>query len=203
MQYPKIKLVFIGVIIFFISSSTTLKSYIKVGNQKENPQIILVLGGDIKREKVGVKTASQLKIPLIVSGGSNPEHAKWLVSQSNVSSSQVILDYRAHDTLTNFTSIIDDLLAKGIDHILMITSEDHIARASAVGYIVAGSKGIRISTIAVPCHPKCNYESHQKKVFDVLRAIIWVVSGKDVKSIAEKDWKGVIEKSLSFKSLIN
>ena len=145
------------------------------------PEIILVLGGDIAREHAGAKIANILNLPLVVSGGSNPEHANWLIKNSGLPNSQVKLDYRAKDTLTNFTSLIDDFSKQKISHAFIITSEDHINRATIVGNIIAGSRGIKLSTISIPCKNFCEKESLEKKLFDSIRAIAWVATGKDLK----------------------
>ena len=45
------------------------------------PQLVLVLGGDVDRERVGARLARELQLPLLVSGGSNPEYATWLIQE--------------------------------------------------------------------------------------------------------------------------
>ncbi len=159
--------------------------YRKALIKNEPPQVILVLGGDIDREHVGVKLATELNLPLIVSGGSNPEHARWLVQQAGISPQQVKLDYRAKDTLSNFTSLVDELYAEGITHTLLITSKDHLPRAMAVGQVIAGSRGIGLTGIPVECSPNCQNESLQKHIFDLIRAITWVAIGEDLKVLSQ------------------
>ena len=73
------------------------------------PQLVLVLGGDVDRERVGARLARELALPLLVSGGSNPEYASWLVQDEGLDARYVQLDYRARDTLGNFTSLVDEL----------------------------------------------------------------------------------------------
>ena len=128
----------------------------------QEPQLILVLGGDIEREKLGLKLANRLNLPILISGGSNLEYSDWLVQKEGLSSNLVKRDYRAKDTLSNFTSLVDELSIDGINHALLITSEDHIHRAMTVGRIVAGSRGIRLSSIEVPCSSFCSKESRKK-----------------------------------------
>jgi uncharacterized SAM-binding protein YcdF (DUF218 family) len=72
--------------------------------------MILVLGGDTQREIVAARLAHADGLPVIVSGGSNPEYAHWLFQErEGLAPDQVRLDYRARDTLSNFTSLVDDL----------------------------------------------------------------------------------------------
>ncbi len=164
-----------------------LKPYYKSTIARADPQIILVLGGDIEREHVGLRLANELDLPLVLSGGSNPEHANWLVEKSGIPKSLVDLDYRASDTLENFTSLVDGWVERGINHVILITSQDHFARAINVGGLIAGSRGIRLSGVAVDCYPLCKQESLKKFVIDSIRASLWVVTGKDLKSYINMD----------------
>ena len=119
------------------------------------PQLVLVLGGDVDRERVGARLARQLDLPLLVSGGSNPEYARWLMKEERLEPSRATLDYRARDTLGNFTSIVDELQSSGVRHVLLVTSEDHLPRSMAVGQLVAGSRGIHLTGVPVACRPDC------------------------------------------------
>lgn len=148
------------------------------------PQLILVLGGDIDREKLAGRLAHRDGLPLLVSGGSNPEYAQWLFSQEGLDRRQFRLDYRARDTLGNFTTVVDDLRRRGIRHVLLVTSSDHMDRALLVGRIVAGSRGIRLTPVPVPCGDRCLPEGRRKVWGDGLRAAAWVVTGRDLRSWA-------------------
>ena len=159
-----------------------IEGYIKSLKTKAPPEIILVLGGDINREFIGANLAKILNLPLVVSGGSNPEYANWSIEKIGLKSNQFFLDYRAKDTLTNFTSLVDEFHLKGINHALLITSYDHMKRASNVGNIIAGSRGIKLTKIPVPCEPSCKKEGQKKQIGDIIRAIAWVITGQDLKS---------------------
>ncbi len=164
-----------------------LLPFLKSQFNNQEPQIILVLGGDIDREVAGIKIAKELNIPLIVSSGSNSQYSDWLIKEGGISVDLVKRDYRAKDTLTNFTSIIDDLKEEEINHILLITSKYHIDRAKLVGEIIASSRGIRLTSLSIPCKSFClvkaQKESVKKKNIDFLRSIIWVMTGKDIKTM--------------------
>ncbi len=170
-------------IIIFLSFWRQAYPFIQAVFNNQEPQLILVLGGDIAREKLGLKLAKRLNLPILISGGSNLEYSDWLVQKEGLSSNLVKRDYRAKDTLSNFTSLVDELSIDGINHALLITSEDHIHRAMTVGRIVAGSRGIRLSSIEVPCSSFCSKESRKKYYVDVIRAITWVTTGKDLKRL--------------------
>ncbi|HYP03424.1 MAG TPA: YdcF family protein, partial [Cyanobium sp.] len=112
--------------------------------------MILVLGGDTDREIVAARLARRDGLPVVVSGGSNPEYAHWLFQErQGLPSDRVRLDYRARDTVSNFTSLVDDLREAHIRHALLVTSSDHMPRALLVGRIVAGSRGIHLTPVPV------------------------------------------------------
>ncbi|MEI7666341.1 MAG: YdcF family protein [Synechococcaceae cyanobacterium ELA263] len=150
------------------------------------PQLILVLGGDVDREKAAARLARQDGLPVVVSGGTNPEYAHWLFEQrEGLPPDQVHLDYRAFDTVSNFTTLVDDLRRSGIHHALLVTSSDHMERALLVGRIVAGSRGIHLTPVPVSCGHRCIHERRRRLWEDGLRAVLWVISGRDLRNWAE------------------
>ena len=148
------------------------------------PQLVLVLGGDVDRERVGARLARELELPLLVSGGSNPEYATWLIQDEGLEVERVELDYRAQDTLGNFTSLVDELQDRQVKHLLLVTSADHLARSMAVGQVVAGSRGIHLTGVPVACEPRCVSESSLKTWRDWIRAVAWVATGRDLRNVA-------------------
>lgn len=151
------------------------------------PQMILVLGGDADRERVAARLARDGGLPVVVSGGTNPEYAHWLFQErEGLPATRLHLDYRATDTVTNFTSLVDDLRRARIRHALLVTSSDHMDRALLVGRIVAGSRGISLTPVAVPCGQRCEPEGRRLVWGDGLRALIWVISGQDLRRWAEE-----------------
>lgn len=170
------------------STAGPLKPFREAITTVEPPQRILVLGGDLDRERVGLRLAQQLELPLVVSGGSNPEYAQWLLRDAGMDQSRVVLDYRAKDTFTNFTSLVDDLKRDGVRHVYLVTSEDHLPRAMTVGRLVAGSRGIRLTGVPVACQHSCRMETLGKRLGDGIRALTWVVTGRDLKPWALRNW---------------
>lgn len=155
------------------------------------PQLILVLGGDVAREQAAARLARHDGLPVLVSSGTNPEYAHWLFHvREGLPATHLQLDYRATDTLTNFTSLVDDLQRARIRHALLVTSRDHMPRALLVGRIVAGSRGIGLTPIAVDCGRRCRPESRRRIWGDGLRALIWVLSGRDLRHWAEEHLAG-------------
>jgi uncharacterized SAM-binding protein YcdF (DUF218 family) len=159
-------------------------------------QLILVLGGDAARERVAAHLARADGLPVVVSGGSNPEYATWLFRErEGLPAEQVHLDYRARDTLTNFTSLVDDLRRSRVRHALLVTSSDHMARALLVGRIVAGSRGIHLTPVAVSCGKACVTEPPAKIWGDGLRAAVWVLSGRDLRMWGRSELVGWLRRS--------
>jgi uncharacterized SAM-binding protein YcdF (DUF218 family) len=156
------------------------------------PQMILVLGGDREREKVAARLSRQDGLPVVVSGGTNPEYARWVfLERAGLPADRVLLDYRAQDTFTNFTSLVDDLRRAHVRHALLVTSSDHMDRALLVGRIVAGSRGIHLTPVPVACGTLCAPEARGKIWGDGLRAAFWVVSGRDLRSLfPQVRWPG-------------
>ena len=155
--------------------------------------MILVLGGDVERERVAGELARRDGLPVLVSGGSNPEYAHWLFGRQGLDAGRVQLDYRATDTLTNFTSIVDELKRAKVRHVLLVTSSDHMERAMLVGRLVAGSRGIGLTPVAVPCGERCQPEGWRKIWGDGARAALWVLTGRDLRSWAAVRFAPLLE----------
>ena len=178
--------IIITTLCIWLISLGPINPYSRAKSNKTSPQLILVLGGNIDREIIGINLSKVLNIPVIISGGSNPEYAQWLIKKQGIDHNQVSLDYRAQDTLSNFTSIMDDLIYAEVNHMLMITSENHFNRANLVGKIITGSKGIKLSSLAVKCNSTCQVEPKIKEILDSIRAIVWVCIKNDPRLIYEK-----------------
>lgn len=160
------------------------------------PQMILVLGGDADREAAAARLARSDGLPVVVTGGTNPEYAHWLFLQKEgLPSRQVQLDYRARDTVSNFTSLVDDLRKARIRHALLVTSTDHMERALLVGRIVAGSRGIHLTPVPVSCGDLCVVEGRRRLWGDGARAALWVISGKDIRPWVEERVAPWLEKA--------
>ena len=176
-----------GGLMLWLVSSGPLAPYREALLDQSAPQLVLVLGGDVDRERMGAKLARELDLPLLVSGGSNREYATWIIETEGLPAERVQLDYRARDTLSNFTSLVDEIRSRGVRHVLLVTSEDHLARSMAVGQVVAGSRGIHLTGVPVACAPNCHQEGMVKRWGDWLRAVTWVITGRDIRDAAGPD----------------
>jgi len=161
---------------------TLLWGYKKVQNVFVQPQAILVLGGSTKRlerEKFAADFASKYpNLPIWISGGSPPSATKKVFSEAGIDSKRLYLDYRASNTVENFTTLVDDLHKRGVKRLYLVTSDYHMPRATIVGEIVLGSRGIDFQTVSVPS--ESNAEPIEKSIRDGVRSIVWVATGLDV-----------------------
>lgn len=151
----------------------------------KTPQAVLVLGGATEREAFAANFAKEHPdLPIWVSSGSNPEYAEWVFSEAGIAPERLHLDYQAVDTVTNFTTLVDDFKARGITSIYVITSDYHMRRARVIGEIVLGSRGISFKPIVVPSQH--NTEPMNKAVRDGVRSILWVTTGKTGADLAQQ-----------------
>ena len=142
-----------------------------------SPEALLVLGGHEERERYAARLAKENpQLPIWISSGSPQEYAQKIFANAGISSDRLNFDYRASDTVTNFTTLVDDLEANGIDSVYLITSENHMHRAKIIGDIVFGSRGIKYQPVAVPS--KNPPEPMKKILRDGIRAVFWLVTGR-------------------------
>lgn len=166
-------------IMFFILPIFIWWGYREMQNQFSIPQAVLVLGGSSKRlerEKFAANFAKKYpNIPIWITGGSPPDYTKKVFAKAGVNLSRLHLDYEAVDTVTNFTTIVDDLQDKKIKSVYLITSDFHMRRARVVGEIILGTRDISLKPISVPS--RTDPEPIEKVVRDGFRAIVWVGTG--------------------------
>jgi uncharacterized SAM-binding protein YcdF (DUF218 family) len=153
--------------------------YQEAKNNDTQPQAIIVLGGsskNLEREKFTAKFARQHpNLPILISGGSPPTFTRQVFAKAGINSQRLHLDYEAVDTVTNFTTLVDDLQARGVKNVYLITSDFHMRRACVIGEIVLGSRGIGFKPISVPSEN--TPEPIEKSVRDGARALLWVATG--------------------------
>ncbi|MEA5619061.1 YdcF family protein [Cronbergia sp. UHCC 0137] len=156
-----------------------LWGYQEIQNQFVQPQAMLVLGGStrrLEREKFTAHFAHQHpNIPIWITGGSPPKFTQQVFTKAGVDTRRLNLDYEAIDTVTNFTTLVDDLHARGIKRVYLITSDFHMRRASVIAQIVLGSRGIDFQAVPVPSENTS--EPIEKSIRDGARAIMWLATG--------------------------
>jgi uncharacterized SAM-binding protein YcdF (DUF218 family) len=142
-----------------------------------HPQAIIVLGGAPERENFAAEFARDYPhLPIWISGGSNLEYTQAVFSDFGIAPERLHIDrVRAIDTVSNFTTLVDELKAKGINNVYLITSDYHMRRARLIGEIVFGSRDIILKPVSVPSDRSA--EPWQKAVRDGARAILWITTG--------------------------
>lgn len=146
-------------------------------HQNPNPQAFLVLGGDPQREQLAAEMAKYYPaLDIWVSSGSPPDKARAIFQAAEIPDSRVHLDYRAADTVTNFTTLVEDFHQHQINHIFLITSDFHMPRSKTIATLVLGSQGITFTPLSVPSNePK---ESKMRILRDGGRSLLWIVTGR-------------------------
>jgi uncharacterized SAM-binding protein YcdF (DUF218 family) len=142
-----------------------------------SPEALLVLGGHEERERYAAQLALQHPdLPIWISSGSPQGYAQKIFHNAGIASNRLHFDYQAKDTVTNFTTLVDQLKAQGIDSVYLITSENHMRRAKIIGDIVLRSRGIDFQPISVPSQNPP--EPMEKTLRDGARAFFWLVTGR-------------------------
>jgi uncharacterized SAM-binding protein YcdF (DUF218 family) len=150
--------------------------YREVGDNFVQPRAMLVLGGDPEREDFAVEFAREHpSLPIWVSGVGNPAITKELFIKAGIPSRLLHIDQSASDTVTNFTTLVDKLRARGINSVYLITSDYHMRRSRVIGEIVFGSRGIYLKPVPVPSNDP--NESLPRVMRDGARAVLWVLTG--------------------------
>lgn len=140
------------------------------------PEAFLVLGGHEERERFTAQLARKHpQLPIWISSGSPEGYAQKIFAKAGIDRDRLHFDYRASDTVTNFTTLVDELKAKGIDSVYLVTSENHMQRAKIIGDIVFGSRGIDFQPVAVPTNNPP--EPIEKCLRDGARSIFWLFTG--------------------------
>ncbi|MBK1987120.1 YdcF family protein [Sphaerospermopsis aphanizomenoides BCCUSP55] len=163
---------FLLVFLSFIPIRIAIASY-----QTPHPQAILTLGGGPEREKFTAQFAkNHPNLDIWVSTGILPAQAFAIFQAVDIPIQRIHLDYRAVDTVTNFTTLVNDFRQRHIQHIYLITSDFHIPRAKTIATLVLGSQGITFTSISIPSQrPR---ESIFPIVRDSGRSLLWIVSGR-------------------------
>jgi uncharacterized SAM-binding protein YcdF (DUF218 family) len=143
--------------------------------QSPHPQAILTLGGGADREAFTAQFAqNHPSLEIWVSTGIPPNQARAIFRSAGIPDTRVHLDYRAVDTVTNFTSLVADFKSRHLQHIYLITSDFHMPRAKAIATLVLGSQGIAFTPVSVPS--KQPSESPLHILRDIGRALFWTIT---------------------------
>lgn len=152
--------------------------------QSPQPQAIFVLGGEPDREATAAQLARYYPaLEIWVSSGQLPQQAYATLSAAQIQPQRLHPDYRATDTVTNFTTLVAEFKQRRIQHLFLVTSDFHMPRAVAIATVVLGSRGIAFTPVAVPSDRPP--ESKLRITRDVGRSILWVFTGKTGASLGQ------------------
>ena len=141
---------------------------------QQPPDMIVVLGGGIRREAAAAQLAqTHSSLPVLVSSGSTlPCLYRIFVEEHKVAWRRVTVDFRAIDTVTNFTAVLPYLHTKTPRKVFVVATEGQWLRASVMGWIIWGSQGIAMQPVLVEGQ---DGNSWFKTLRDSLRAVAWIV----------------------------
>ncbi|WP_232317115.1 YdcF family protein [Anabaena sp. CA = ATCC 33047] len=145
-------------------------------HQTPQPQAFLILGGDIARSKTAAEVARFY--PSLQIWVSSPADARKTIQafrDAGIPDSRVNIDYRAVDTVTNFSTIVPQLQQRNIQHLYLVTSDFHMRRSQAIAFIILGSQGIAFTPISVASNRP--QDSIDRVLRDIIRSILWVFTG--------------------------
>lgn len=160
-----------------LCSSIPIKLLI-AAHQAPQPEAILVLGGGTGREEAAAQLAKRYpELEVWVSSGDKPPQAASVLFQTTgIATERVHLDYRATDTVTNFTTLVGQFKQRQIQHLYLVTSDFHMTRATVIATIVLGHHGIAFTPIVVPTNR--SEESWLRIARDGGRSILWLLTGR-------------------------
>lgn len=145
--------------------------------QSPLPQAILTLGGPPDREEFTAQFAKRYpSLEIWVSSGIPPQQAQEIFRVAGIPATRVHLDRRALDTVTNFTTLVDDFKKRQIQHLYLITSDFHMRRAKAIATFVLGSRGVAFTPIAIPTTTPT--EAWDRILRDIGRALLWIFTSR-------------------------
>ncbi|MDB9347613.1 YdcF family protein [Nodularia spumigena] len=143
------------------------------------PQAMFVLGGGSARMKFAAQFwQSHQNLDIWVSDFPwNLETNRRIFLQYGVSDEKLHLDGRATDTVTNFTTLVEEFADRDLQNIYLITSDYHMRRSRVIATVVLGSQGIVVTPLAVPSSGQ-EPESLLRVLRDAGRSILWIVTDR-------------------------
>lgn len=116
-QHPPLGTIWI-IIIALIGLSIIPSRLMIARHLAPQPEAVLVLGGGTGREEAAAQLAQHYPSLMIwVSSGRSPQDIYAIFQSASVSTTRLHLDYRATDTVTNFTTLVLELKQHQIQHV--------------------------------------------------------------------------------------
>jgi len=148
-------------------------------HQAPIPQAILVLGSASERMEFAARFGQyHTNLHIWVSDYAwNLDVNRRIFHSFGVPNQRLHLDGRATDTVTNFTTLVEDFVRQKLQHIYLITSDSHMKRARAITSIVLGSRGIAVTPVGVPSRGDKS-ESLVRVLRDCGRSVVWIFTNR-------------------------
>ena len=140
--------------------------------------LILELGGNPARLYRVIELARQYPdAKVIISSEGSPDHVVGLLRGAGIPDDRFILDFKAWDTVTNFTHTLQLAKSYAPGTIYVVTDQFHMKRAMAIAKAVYFLRGIKL--VAEPYmgsepHPP---ESEELVRYDRRRSWLWRLTG--------------------------
>ncbi len=153
-------------------------------HQAPTPQALFVLGGDPSRMKfAGQFWQSRRDLDVWVSDyRRNLDFNRRIFQKEGVPDERLHFDFEATDTVTNFTTVVDDFVDTDLQHVYLITSDYHMRRSRVIATVVLGSRGVVITPVAVDSR-RDEDESLVRVVRDFGRSVLWIATGRSGASL--------------------
>ncbi len=178
MFFCLVSFVLILLSIFYIQQKNTV-------SKTTHAQVIFTLGGWIDREEFTAQFAQlHPTLNIWVSTGTPRKRAQGIFQAAGIPKNRLHLDYRAVDTVTNFTTLVKDFQKRQIQHLYLITSDYHMRRAKCIATIVLGSRGITFTPVVIPSSKP--QESFWRTLRDAIRSVVWLVTGYTGASLSRR-----------------
>mmetsp|Transcript_2176 Transcript_2176/g.2500 ORF Transcript_2176/g.2500 Transcript_2176/m.2500 type:complete len:186 (-) Transcript_2176:770-1327(-) len=150
--------------------------------------LCFILGGSKRREVAALKTCLKKfpGVPIWISGPELTEDCLQVCEEEGVNPELLRIDYRAVDTLSNFTTMAPEMYKGGFKKVAIITSRYHMKRARTIASIIMPEFKVRYVPIAIMYKADSEKENLVKVWRDQIRSYLWVYFRYDVtKSLLE------------------
>jgi len=140
--------------------------------------LILELGGNPSRMYRVIELAQQYpSAQIVISSEGSPDLVVGLLRGAGISNDRFVLDFKAWDTVTNFTHTLQLVQSYAPQVVYIVTDQFHMKRAMAIAKAVYFLRAIRL--VAQPYmgsepHPP---EPSELIRYDQIRSWIWRLSG--------------------------
>jgi len=134
---------------------------------------ILELGGNINRLDTALELAKQQPDALIIiSSEGDPAGCLAKLKAAGIPKDRFILDYKAWDTVTNFTTTLPIIRDQEIGELYVVTDLFHIPRSQVICESVYLGRGV------VKHYVAHGTDDHKEPIwYDLFRALLWRFTG--------------------------